>query len=178
MAYSRLAVWLLPLSLVVMSGCETKIPKDALALSPDTLEERAIQSRYYETNDEAKILAACAGVLQDLGFTIDESETDLGFMVGSKDRDAMDTEQVVGAVLMAVLLGVSMPIDKNQKLRAAIIVNPSLEGDRMHVRVKFQRKVWDTQNRVSNVETIEDPELYQQFFERLSKSVFLEGHQI
>jgi hypothetical protein len=160
------------------SGCQQTIPKEALILSPDTLEEREYQSRYFDTQDEALILSACAGVLQDLGFTLERSETKLGFIAASKDRDATETGQVVGAVLMAALFGANMPYDTKQKMRAAIIVNPSLEGSRMHVRVKFQRKIWNSHNQVSRVETLTDQELYQGFFSNLSKSVFLEGHKI
>ena len=163
---------------ITLAGCQQTIPKDALALKPTTLEDRTAQSRYFDTKDEDNIIAACSGVLQDLGFSIDKSETKLGFIVGSKDRDATDAGQVAGAILVAVLFGVSAPIDKTQKIRAAIITNRSFDGERTHVRVKFQRKVWNTQNQISNVETLSDPELYQEFFDKLSKSVFLEGYKI
>lgn len=163
---------------LLASGCQQTIPKEALILSPDTLEEREYQSRHFDTLDEELILSSCAGVLQDLGFTLERSETRLGFIAASKNRDATETSQVVGAVLMAALFGANMPYDTKQNMRAAIIVNPSLDGTRMHVRVKFQRKVWNSHNQVSRVETLTDPELYQGFFSSLSKAVFLEGHKI
>ena len=59
-----------------------------------------------------------AGLLQDLGFTIDDSETQLGLIVGSKDRSAVEGGQVAGKIAMAVLFRVHVAIDKNQKLRA------------------------------------------------------------
>jgi len=49
-------------SILIMTGCQT-MPKDALSLSPESLAQRQIQTRQYETQDEAKILAACAGLL-------------------------------------------------------------------------------------------------------------------
>ena len=55
------------ISVLFIVGCQS-IPKDALSLSPEALAERQLQTRKYETKDEAKILAACAGLLQDLGF--------------------------------------------------------------------------------------------------------------
>ena len=160
------------------SGCQQTIPKAALALSPTSLENRQIQTRYYDTNDDEMILSACAGVMQDLGFTLDKSETKLGFLFGTKDRDATDTGQVIGAILLIVLTGSSMPIDKNQKLKIAIIVSPDANSNRMRVRATFQRLVWNTQNQVSKAETISDPETYQEYFSKVSKSVFLEGHNI
>jgi len=85
----RKALALFLVSLVFVTGCQT-IPKDALTLSPESLAQRQMQTRKYETKDEAKLLAACAGLLQDMGFNIDESETKLGLMTSSKMRSAVN----------------------------------------------------------------------------------------
>ncbi len=159
-------------------GCQQTIPKEALALSPTSLEDRQIQTRLYDTNDEEMILSACAGILQDLGFSIDESETKLGFLFGTKDRDATDATQVAAAVVLALLGGASMAIDKNQKFKIAIVVSPNSSGNKIRVRATFQRIVWNTNNQVTKAETMSDPEIYQEFFSKLSKSVFLEGQKI
>ncbi|MBI1274003.1 MAG: hypothetical protein GC131_07965 [Alphaproteobacteria bacterium] len=162
---------------ISLSACQPVIPKDALLLKEESLEDRQLQTRLFDTKHETKLLTASAQVLQDLGFTLEESETKLGLIVGSKDRDATETGQVVGAVVMAVLFGVAVPIDKNQKIRVSLVSKPS-GTKQTAVRVTFQRIVWNTQNQVSKTEFLNDPEMYQKFFDQLSESVFLTAHEI
>jgi hypothetical protein len=159
-------------------GCATTIPPEALKWTPEALKERQLQIRRFETNDETLILQGVAGLLQDLGFNIDESETKLGVIVASKDRDATDAGQVTLAIAVALLGGGVMPVDDNQKLRASVITSPATDQNSIIVRVTFQRIVWNTQGRVTKSEPLKDPQQYQEFFEKLSKSVFLEAHEI
>ena len=95
--------------LFILSSCAQKIPKEALQLSKESLQNRQLQTRRFDT-DEKMLLSASAAVLQDLGFTIDESETKLGVIVCSKIRDATSAGQVVGAVIVALFSGVAQPI--------------------------------------------------------------------
>ena len=161
----------------LVTGCQT-IPKDALTLNPKSLAERQMQTRKYETKDEGKILSACAGLLQDMGFNLDESETKLGFITSSKMRSAKDAGQIAGAILIA-LLGGNMPVDKEQKMRASVVTRPVGErGEYIAVRVTFQRIVWNTQGQVTKAKSLIDPAIYQEFFDKLSKAIFLEEHEI
>lgn len=180
-SFKFIIVIIISLTLV---GCAT-IPKDFLKLSPDSLKNRELQMRQYDTTNEEEIIAACAGVLQDLGYTLQDSETKLGLVVADKDRDATDAGQVVLATLSTILsaLGGSSSnafayIDAVQKIRASVVMNQSLEGKRVVVRVTFQRIIWNNAGNISRLETLSEPELYQGFFERLSKSIFLEAHKI
>ena len=167
---------------VAISGCAPKIPPEALQMSPTTLEDRQVQTRRFDTTDEKDLLSASAALLQDLGFNLDESEVALGVLVGSKDRDATETGQVVGAVIFAILFGVTIPIDDDQKIRASIITKPLYTDAGDHfattVRVTFQRIIWKTDGKIGTVERLHEPEMYIQFFDKLGKAVFLEGHEI
>ncbi|MBW8040879.1 MAG: hypothetical protein FVQ85_12865 [Planctomycetes bacterium] len=168
---------LMPLVLI-FEGCGG-IPKDALSMNPATLEDRRLQTRLFDTSAEEKILSASAGVLQDLGFNLDESETDLGLIVASKDRDATETGQVILASILAGMGGGPAIYDTKQKIRVSIISSHAGENvERISVRVTFQRIVWDNYGRISRLERLNDPEMYQGFFEKLSKAVFLEAHGI
>jgi hypothetical protein len=167
------------LALLVVSGCASGIPKEALLINEQSMAERQMQTRRFETSDEKKVLVATAGLLQDLGFNLDESETDLGVVVGSKDRDAVEAGQVFGAFLLTAFFGAPMIFDERQRMRASVITRPvGEENSSIAVRVTFQRIVWDTENRVSKAEALKDPEQYQEFFSKLSKALFLEAHEI
>jgi hypothetical protein len=170
---------LLFISAIILFGCAKKIPKEALQLTPESLKLRQLQTRRFDSKDEKVLLAAGAGVLQDLGFTLDESEPELGIIVASKDRSAVETGQVIGAVILMALTGVPIPWDKKQKIRASLVTRPAGTDDESTlVRVTFQRIVWNTQGQISKTEPLDEPEFYQEFFARLSKAVFLDAHEL
>lgn len=165
---------------VVLSiqGCQS-IPEDAFQLSPTSLEDRQMQSRRFDTLDHSKVLSASAGVLQDLGYALDVSETNLGILTASKDLDATNSGQVATMILLAALGGGVAAIDKHQKVRVCVVVNRSLEDpDVSVVRITINRVIWNTQGQITRAEAIKESELYQAFFEKLSKATFLEAHQI
>ena len=176
---SRSLVVAVSVAAIALVACEQTIPPEALKLTKESLEQRQLQTRRFDTRDEGKLLSASSAVLQDLGFTLDESETKLGLLVASKDRDATEAGQIAAAIVVAVLLGVAMPTDTKQKIRVSLITRPLGQNKKsMIVRVTFQRMVWNTNNQISQLEQLVDPKLYQEFFEKLSKSVFLEAHSI
>ena len=163
---------------LALVACQQSVPKAALQLSPDSLQRRHAQTRVFETTDETELLSASAALLQDLGFTLDESEVDLGVIVASKDRDATEVAQVVGAVVLTVLLGADVPVDDEQKIRAALVTRKLEERDGYAVRLTIQRIVWNTDGKVSKTEPLDDAQIYQEFFDKLSKSVFLEAQEL
>ena len=166
-----------PLLIVVtlLVGCPT-IPKDALKLSPSSLADRQLQTRVYEDVTEQQILSASVGIIQDLGAEIIETESDLGLIVGEKTRDAVDPGQVVGAIILT-LLGGPGTWDKTQKIKFSLVTGPASSGnntERWFVRLTIQRIVWNTQRQITKIEAVKDPEIFQGFFEKLDKSLFLE----
>jgi len=164
--------------ILTFQGC-AGIPKDALRMNNATLEDRRLQTRLFDTSDEKKILSASTGALQDLGFNLDASETDLGLIVASKERSAVETGQVLLAVVWSVLTRAPLLYDAEQKIWVSLISRPAGEsGKQTAVRVTFQRIVWDSYGQISKLERLNDPEVYQGFFETLSNAVFLEAHGI
>ena len=139
------------------------------------------------------MLAASAAVLQDLGFQIKESASDLGILRAMKERGAREYGQEIMQVLI-MFLGLFaqdvfiIPVDVHQQIAATLATRP-VAGDpsRFTVRIIFHRVIWRGHGEAGDrhiapggqwMEMIYDPEIYQQFFAKLSKSVFLEAHQI
>jgi hypothetical protein len=152
---------------------------DVLKLEPESMAQRQLQTRKYNTTAEDRIINACISVLQDSGFTVENTDAKLGTILASKQREAVESGQVAGAIIIAVIFGVAIPIDKNQSMFASIVVSPAAsEKNASLVRITFSRLVWNDRGAVSKAERLEDPEVYQTFFTKLSKGLFLEAQSI
>ena len=176
-AMVRCAIWA-ALGLLCVC-CQKSIPKDALRLSPESLRDRQLQTRVFETKDEHAMLTAATALIQDLGYTIDETEVSVGVIVASRDRDVENKAEVVGSWLVCVgCCGLIRPAaDRNQKVVVSCVTKP-LDDKRIAVRVTFQHTVWNTDGEIVKNEQINEPEIYQEFFSKLSKSIFLTAHEL
>ena len=114
-----------------------------------------------------------------MGYSIDETQKTLGLVTASKTVDARSNDQLAGSIVIILLGGHPPPIDRAQTIRVSLVTTPSqLHKGGFIARVTFQRIIINTEGQVSRVETISDKKIYEEFFDKLSKSVFLEGHHI
>jgi hypothetical protein len=159
------------------------IPPDAFVVTPELLQQRQLETRKYEGIAEADLISASANVLQDLGFNLENSETKLGVLTANKQRSAVNGFEVAGAIAIALLGGGATPISKDQTIRVSLVIRPMNDSNgnpiaKSHfVRVTFQRVVRRTDNS-QYAETLRDNQLYQDFYQRVSKSVFIEAQKI
>jgi hypothetical protein len=93
----------------LLSGCVATLPPKAFLVSPEQLARREIETRRYAGVKEESLLVASSNVLQDLGYNLDNSEVKLGVITASKQRDATDGGEVVGAIIIALLGGGGNP---------------------------------------------------------------------
>jgi hypothetical protein len=187
--------WLLFLILgSLLSGC-VAMPKaeDFFKLTPEIAKHRALQTRIFEVSNENELLSASAAVLLDLGFQVEESSTEVGVLRAAKERSAREYGQEILQVFIFLLgafggKAIIMPVDLHQQINATLVTRRS-ESDpsRFSVRIHFYRMVWKGDGNNGNqsippgqqrLEMIYDGKIYQQFFAKLSKSVFLEAHKI
>jgi len=181
------------LAVLLTSCATTSKPATFFQLTPSSAKYKALQSRIIETSNDNELLSASAAVLQDLGFQIEESVVDAGMLRAVKERSARKYSQEIGRVFVFLLgiLGrqiIILPVDLHQQIAATLIMHPVKNStSHYNVRIIFHRTIWQSDGSsgaqsippgLQTMEMIYNPEIYQQFFAKLSKSVFLEIHQI
>jgi hypothetical protein len=74
------------LGMLSLAGCATTTPTN-IAGAGTQLETRQIQTRQYDTLDKAMTLRSVIATLQDLGFTIDQADAELGTVTATRLHD-------------------------------------------------------------------------------------------
>lgn len=167
---------LLSTTLILFTACQRDpdwANKEALKIGaprPDAIEIRARQTETFTQVSEQKLLVEATQVLQDLGFTIEESVPRYGVLAGSKDRDATETGQVAGQIALTIglaVLGVrySPQWDKDQVIRGTITTYP-IGKNETQLRISFERIVTDNKG-FSRVEDLTSGEFSKGFFEKV-----------
>jgi hypothetical protein len=168
-------------------------PAELFQLMAESPGNKAMQTRFFETKDEAELLSASAAVLQDLGFQVEESVREVGFLRATKERSAREYGQDITRFFVFLLSTglilvqqppIVIPVDLHQKIAATLVTKPlNPEATRQEVRVVFYRVIWKGEGSAGRqsvppgeqrMEMLRDPVMYQTFFAKLSKAVFLE----
>jgi hypothetical protein len=167
-----------------VAGCATEDAQGAVRARDDAAALREMQTRRFEGIEEERLLGAGVAVLQDLGFTVRLSNARLGFAKGVKDRPAKAPEQVAAVVLLMLLASAGggaapsvPPLPQEQTVTALLVTRPLADGAREHaLRISFHRTLRQPLLHESGV--LREPQLYERFFELLSKAIFLEAHRL
>ena len=163
-------------TLVLLTGCRSDpdwANKEALIIGAPRLNASEIgerQTDVFANTSEQRLLIEASQVLQDLGFTIEESAPRYGVLAGSKDRDATETGQVTAQVALAIgmaLIGARYdPVwDRDQVIRATITTSP-VGSNEARLRVSFERIITNNKG-LSRVEELSEPEFSKGFFEKI-----------
>ncbi len=132
---------------VVVAGCvpQHTQPAELFQLSPESNANRAMQTRFFETTNDKELLSASAAALQDLGFQVEESVREVGFLRAAKERSAREYRQYLNQffVWLFSLGHLIMPVDLHQKVAATIVTRPlNHDGSRHELRIMFYRVLW------------------------------------
>lgn len=137
------------------------------------LEIREIQTRSYSSKDLKLVMKAVINALQDDGFIIKAADKELGFIAASKEADVQNSTEVFWSQF---LQGAQARYRKNSVVDAS--ANISEFGRETKVRIVFQVKVIDNFGAPLDARQIEEPNMYQDFFSRVDKSVFIERERL
>jgi len=182
---SRVHWALLPITL--LGGCAASIPEAALRLPESTLEVRSIQTRTLAAPSEIDILSATIAVLQDMEFNIDRIEKPLGVITASKVTDADSASEKTGLFFLDLLCAMGggggcdamSSAQDDQHITLTMVVLPSLaRSGEYTARITIQRVVYDKMDRIKVLERVENAEAYQQIFDNLRKSLFLQVGEV
>lgn len=197
----RLFTIFLALVIFGLSG-NSVYAKKVKALSQ--LERREVETRFYDTADTMKVMKAAANTLQDSGFVIQEIEPELGYMRAQKTfkKRFMNKGRVVGqSFLLALYTTYTVftygstayyMVDPSRKLaneiqEKTVVVDSNVNVEKFgknktKVRFVLVEKVLQNADGYSYVKSapariirIYKPEVYQEFFAQLDKSIFYEG---
>ncbi|GIV53453.1 MAG: hypothetical protein KatS3mg038_3974 [Candidatus Kapaibacterium sp.] len=155
------------------------------------LERRQYQQRDFDTNDVKLVMKAVLNTLQDDGFTVRNAVVDLGLISAVKEimltgrtstsqqRSPAETWAEIFAA--AISRGRTQPSTPQQPIRyrniqqleATVNVSP-FGANQTRVRVSFVARVLDNEGAVVESQPVTDPGVYQNFFAKVDKGIFLE----
>lgn len=168
------------------------------------LERREMETRVFETSDTNRVFKSAINTLQDSGFIIQEIEPELGYIRARKTFKQKHTRKLrvfgcslwlAAATALAVLsYGTSsyevfpptMQLTNELKAKTAVVdTNVNIEPfgkNKTKVRFVLVQKILLNADGYSYVKSapiraihIYSPEVYQEFFAQLDKSIFYEG---
>jgi hypothetical protein len=111
-----------------------------LRLNQSSLEHRQLQVREFES-DQKTLIHACINILQDIGFKIDNTDSQLGLIQGSRVIEDVEEKGLLSFItkisaLFANALGKQTLPQNETKVLASIVVGPTLSNSKV-VRVSF-----------------------------------------
>lgn len=155
--------------LLLVTGCVPRASEPPMT----QLQIREIQTRAYSQSDMKMVMKAMINVLQDEGYMITNSSLDLGLL--SAERN-IDVESKFMRFLACFAEAQNARWDKHTTILAN--ANVSSFGETTRVRMSFQSKTLDNFGCPSKITTLYDPCLYEDFFSKVSKALFLEEESL
>lgn len=152
---------LLPLLIapLLASGCVANGNQMAAFSSEvSQVQQRQIDSRTFETGDEAMVLQAVVGVLLDTGFKVTETNMAQGLVSAQKGQS-----------------GVGLLAGRDVRITVTTFrVTDAL----VRVRATLQDISTGMDPRYARGEQVRDARVYQEFFDKVAQSLFLDANQV
>ena len=133
----------------LLAGCQANSREQVLAVTKSQVQLRSFQSRTFDTTERKKTLRTIIATLQDLSFVVDKADAILGTVSATKFGGGTEA------------------FAQYYRLRMTVSVRP-----------KGKTQLLIRANAQFNLQAVEEPEPYQQFFTALEKAMFLTAHKI
>jgi len=146
------------------TGCATT------AIPMTQLQVRQMQTREYDIRDSDRAVKAVLDVLQDEGFIPREVNARVGYVYAVKEVDIEDSHEKFWANFWHNRRDAQWRKDSVIECAANVTSRPP----GIRVRLTFQVKIMDNHGQVQSVDTVHEPRVYQDFFARVDKGIFLE----
>lgn len=159
------------ITFISISGCSMSY-ESFYKLDDRYLARRQIETRFFEIKNEDIMIVSAIQVLQDLGYIIQRNNSNLGIITAGKDRIAERSASQTVATVFTVLLGGRPVYDVSQTIYITLVSTKSNIKNGYNVRVEFANIVY---NNIGGyrVERRLEPEIYEEFFEKLNQSIYL-----
>lgn len=144
---------------LLLAGCRS-LPESQDYIQPVSLAQRQFQTRLYEAEDDNQVLRAGIAVLLDNGFQINQVESRLGWVHAYKHTT---TPTPPGWVWLFYATVVTGPVKERPGVTQVRVT--------FHEGRAYAREGW-------GFHLVDRPVVYQAFFDRLSKALFLEAQRI
>ena len=186
-------------ALLVIAAAHFATPAAALQTSPQPMlplfqqnptspADLAVQGRRFHTVDRQLLLDAAAAILQDMGYTLTDTSAQVGSLGATRRAEVegagaahaiAEAALVTLSLLLSVATGEDMVTDLPEQVAQLIYLSLLIEPDSADTGWTTVRLSIDRDMIYDNGNTIPDhtelPLLYSEFFERLSRAVFLEA---
>jgi len=162
----------LVLGVVWLAGCASKKPQMS------TLEVRTMQTKDYENADQLLVYKALVNALLDREFVIKASDSEAGVLIATHTTTSLNTGEAISkAVGTYMLLGLNWVFGDNNlddTLTIDVSSNVTRLGKITKVRINAVAKRMNSDGEVVESQMIVDPAYYDNIFQQIEKSVFLE----
>ena len=152
-------------------GAPMEFPEEPAVVS--TVELRRMQTRRFDTTDKTAMVQNVVSTLQDMDYVVDQADVVLGVTRASKSVTSTVT-RIVGFRTQRILVfrtRVPETVTERYAYQISVSVTVRPRGEtQLLVRANMQHD--------SAHEQVDMESFYQDFFASLSKSMFLEAHQV
>lgn len=171
-SFSRVIIIPAILFSIIFSGCQNNLKPEKVT-ERSQLEWRVIQTRDFDTQNTIATIKALIYALQDEGYVIGTANTELGLVTASKEISEMDEKD---KQFQEFWYGRATGYQTSKQVDVSCTVNT--RGNNTKVRINLTAKGKTDTGGTLWSQPIDSPEPYQNIFNKIDKSIFLQTENL